>query len=246
METSLKQMIDKGEAILQAREREEQHENDAEERAHRAKLAERMEKFLALVPEPLRWYVRPQEMLSTGYAIEVLDCAPIWAYADRGFTSVASILVAKPVNYGGSEPYFSENGNDQVQVENFEEALGLARRFYAVYAGMCDEYNEKIRKNAELSKREEKERLYGMQVDFEAGHDPLVQLDEAVNCIITATDSDELIVSQTEAQIGIGRILVSIHHQLKRIADAAEAENERMQLEIERRELMNEYGSHGS
>lgn len=246
MEISLKQMIDKGEAILQAREREEQHKKDAEARAYRAKLAEQVEKFLALVPEPLRWHVRPQEMLGRGYAVEVLECAPIWAFADRDFTSIESILVSKPVNYGDCEPYFSENNWDLVQVESFEEALGLARRFYAVYAGMRDEYQEKIRKNAELSKREEKERLYGMQVDFEAGHDPQVQLDEAVNCIITATDSDDLIVSQTEAQIGIGRILVSIHHQLKRIADAAEAENERMQLEIGRRELLHEYGSHGS
>ena len=246
MEISLKQMIDKGEAILQAREREEQHKKDAEERAYRAELAERMEKFLALVPEPLHRHVRPQEMLGRDYSIELPDCAPIMVFADEDFTGVQSILVSKPVNYGDVEPYFSEIKWDLEQVGSFEEALGLARRFYAVYAGMRDEYREKIRKNAEQNKFAEQEDLYRAQVEFEAGHDPQVQLDEAVNCLITAESSEDLHLSQVEAQIGIGRMLVSIHHQLKRIADAAEAENERMQLEIERRENLHEYGNRGS
>ena len=245
MEISLKQMIDKGEAILQARERAEKQELEKNASRERQEQADRLEKFLALVPEPLRWHVRFPES-NTSFTLDVAECAPIYAYTNADNTRIDSILVPMAVNYGGGEPFFSENRWDLVKVVDFIEALGLARRFHGNYVRMQAEYQAKTRKAAEQSKRDEQEQLYGMQVEFEAGHDERVQLDEAVNCIMTASASDDPQTSQTEAQIGATRMLVAIYQQLKRIADAHEAENERMQLEVERRELLHEYGSHGS
>ena len=236
---ALRALIERGEEILQEREQEQAQREAAEQYEKNRNLAQITDKLLDLVPPVLRWCFRLGEYSDTVFTLEIPECAPIYVRALPDYSKIETLWIYKAVNYGGGEPYFSENNWDSEYCDSYEVALAAARRQYRRFEQMQSEHRAKIQEQAEKNKRTEQEELYRAQVQFEAGHDPQVQLDEAVNCIITAEESDDLQLCQVEAQIGIGRMLVSIHHQLKRIADSAEAQ-------FDSHPHLQEHGSHGS
>lgn len=223
---ALRQLIERGEEILQERERE-QAQREAAEQYEKDRIREEItEKLLKLAPPVLQGRFNLGDS-DTVFTLEVPECAPIYVKASPDYSKIETLWVYKAVNYGGGEPYFSESIYDAEYCDSYEVALAAARRQYRRLEQMLAKHRSKIQEQIEQNKRAEQEELYRAQVEFEAGHDPQVQLDEAVNCIITATDSDDLQLSQTEAQIGATRMLAAIYQQLKRIADAAEEYGDR-------------------